>query len=411
MKVLFLSQIVPYPPHGGVLQRGYNLVRELGAHAEVHLLAFVHPDTLPTPSTLEESRQELGRYCASIEYFPLWAKKSSVHKAAALAMGMVSSSPFGMIAHRSRAYQQSIAAIRRRVPFDILHVDTIGLANFVDRRGPGAATVLTHHNIESMLMARRSQVESRGWARTVLAREAAKLEAAERRISPEFDVNIVMSTNDRDELQRLAPTAVTAVVPNGVDTGYFTPRREDAPPALIYGGGMNMFANKDAVMHFITDVWPIIRASRPDVEFLAVGQDPPPELLAAAARDPKIVVTGYVKDIREYIGRAAVYVVPLRVGGGTRLKVLDAMAMGKAMVSTTVGCEGIAVRPGDHLVVADAPPAFAEQTLALLADAPRRAALGAAARAFVEREYSWPVVGQHLLAAYRQAIEIRTTKS
>lgn len=411
MKVLFLSQIVPYPPHGGVLQRGYNIVRELGSHAEVHLLAFVHPDALPTPTTLEESRRELGKFCASIEYFPLWAKKSPVHKAAALAMGMVSPSPFGMIAHRSRAYERSIAAIRRKVPFDILHVDTIGLANFIDRANPGAATVLTHHNVESMLMARRAEVESRGWARTVLAREATKLETAERQISPEFDINIVMSPNDRDALLALAPAAATAVVPNGVDTIYFTPRPEGATPALIYGGGMNMFANKDAVMHFITDVWPAIRAARPDVEFLAVGQDPPPELQAAAARDPKIVVTGYVKDIRDYIGRAAVYVVPLRVGGGTRLKVLDAMAMGKAMVSTPVGCEGIAVSPGEHLVVAATPAAFAEQTLALLADAPRRAALGAAARSFVEREYSWPVVGQQLLAAYRQAMQIRTSQS
>jgi glycosyltransferase involved in cell wall biosynthesis len=411
MRVLFLSQIVPYPPHGGVLQRGYNIIRQLGQLAEVHLLAFVHPDALPTATTLEESRVELGRFCRTVEYFPLWVKKSPAHKALGLALSLGSRSPFGMIAHRSRAFSRRIAAATRAARFDVVHVDTIGLAPFVDLERPPAATVLTHHNIESMLMARRSQVEPGRAARAFLAREAGKLAAAEREIPPRFDLNIVMSENDRCALAALAPEARSAVVPNGVDTEYFRPAPERETPALIYGGGMNMFANRDAVMHFLAEVWPAIRSARPDVRFFAVGQDPPRELLALAERDPQIVVTGYVKDIREYISQAAVYVVPLRVGGGTRLKVLDAMAMGKAMVSTSLGCEGIAVTSGEHLIVADAPPAFADATLALLADPQRRLALGRAARGLVEREYAWPVVGRQLLDGYQEAIRVRTSKS
>ena len=172
-----------------------------------------------------------------------------------------------------------------------------------------------------------------------------------------------------------------------------------------------MFANRDAVMHFLAEVWPAIRAARPDVRFFAVGQDPPRELVELAERDTQIVVTGYVTDIRDFIARAAVYVVPLRVGGGTRLKVLDAMAMGKAMVSTSLGCEGIGVTPGEHLLVADTPQAFADATLTLLADPQRRMALGRAARALVEREYSWPVVGRRLVDSYHEAIRIRASKS
>jgi glycosyltransferase involved in cell wall biosynthesis len=141
----------------------------------------------------------------------------------------------------------------------------------------------------------------------------------------------------------------------------------------------------------------------PDVRFFAVGQDPPPELRDLSAKDPRITVTGFVDDIRPYVSKAAVYVVPLRVGGGTRLKVLDAMASGKALVSTAIGCEGIAVRPGEHLVVADTPEAMAASTIALLNDPARRQALGAAARRLVEQRYAWRVVGGQLLDAYRDA--------
>lgn len=407
MNVLFLSQVVPYPPHGGVLQRGYNLLRELGQHANVHLLAFVHPDVLPTEDTLQESRSALQTFCRTVEYFPLWAKASSLHRVAALATSACSSTPFSMIAHRSRTFAQRVTELLRTVPFDVVHVDTLALCQFADSDRSSITAVLTHHNIESILMERRAQVETRVLARQFLQREAAKLGEVERLASRRFDLNIVMSRNDASALASRAPGVRTAVVPNGVNIEYFTPDSDQETPALIYGGGMNMFANRDAVMYFLAEIWPCVRAQRPDVKFFAVGQDPPKELVELAQRDSQVVVTGYVSDIREFIRQAAVYVVPLRVGGGTRLKVLDAMAMGKALVSTSIGCEGIDVRGDVHLVVADTPVAFAEATLALLADRGRRLALGCAARELVARRYAWPVVGQQLVDAYREAIEIR----
>lgn len=403
MKVLFLSQIVPYPPHGGVLQRGYNLIRELGREARVHLLAFVHPDVLKTPDAVEESRRALGGFCEAVEYFRLWPKASKLHQSAGLAMSAASSLPFSVIAHRSSAYQRRIDAALTG-PFDIVHADTVALSPFV-RPGLGVPSVLTHHNIESMLMERRAKVESRWLARRFLEREAAKLRAFEAAESPRFDVNVVVSVPDGEALARIAPGLRTAVVPNGVDTDYFTPQPDRETPALVYTGGMNMFANRDAVLFFCTEVWPRIAASVPDVRFFAVGQDPPAELRDLAARDPRIVVTGFVDDIRPYVSQAAVYVVPLRVGGGTRLKVLDAMASGKALVSTSIGCEGIAVRPDEHLVIADTPEAMAASTVALLKDPARRRALGASARGLVESRYAWRVVGRQLLDAYRDAAD------
>ena len=406
MKVLFLSQIVPFPPHGGVLQRGFNIVRELGRRASVHLLAFVHPDALPTADTLAESRRVLGDFCSEIQYFTLWPKQSRVHTAAALALGILSKQPFSVGAHRSRQFQDAVRRALASQSFDIVHADTIALTRFVDLRSPQRApAVVTHHNIESQLMQRRADLEPRPAARWALNREAAKLRSYEAQNSPLYDVNIFMSAPDRDLLMSRVNGIRAAVVPNGVDVSYFEPAAPaPADLALIYTGGMNMLANRDAVMSFLDETWPTIANAVPEARFYAVGQDPPRELQAIAARDPRVVVTGYVDDIRPLVHKAAVYVVPIRVGGGTRLKVLDAMASGKAIVSTSIGCEGLDVHPGRHLVVADAPADFARATIELLADPRRRAELGAAARARVEELYAWPLVGDQLMAAYADAI-------
>lgn len=403
MKVLFLSQIVPYPPHGGVLQRGYHLLRELGRQAQVHLLAFIHPDVLPTEDAIRESRTALEKFCQTLEYFPLWPKTSPIHRVAAVAASASSSLPFSVVAHRSAAFQRRVSELVERGGVDLIHVDTIALAQFVGSRCK-IPMVLMHHNIESLLMERRAGAETRWFAKWFIGREAAKLAAYEARITSQFDVNLVVSRSDEAILSTRVPGVRTALVPNGVDIEYFTPSSDDEIPTLIYTGGMNMFANRDAVMCFLRETWPLIAEREPAVRFFAVGQDPPKELVDFSVRDPRVVVTGYVTDIRPLVRQASVYVVPLRVGGGTRLKVLDALAMGKAMVSTSIGCEGIEVQPGEHLIVADTPADFANETLALLADKPRRLRLGRAGRSLVERRYSWRTVGGQLLGAYHDAV-------
>ena len=406
MKVLFLSQIVPYPPHGGVLQRGYNIVRELSRESQVHLLAFVHPDVLPTEEACRDSQVVLSKYCEAVEYFSLWPKTSSLHRIAGLAAGAVSSQPFSVLAHRSALFQRRVAELVATKDFDLIHVDTIALAQFLDQRW-SIPTVLTHHNIESQLMERRAGAESSLLARLYLRRETRKLLAYEAEMSGTFDVNVFVAQTDEQTLTERVSGLRTAVVSNGVDVDYFTPNRGKDSPTLIYAGGMNMFANRDAVMFFLNEIWPLIRNQVPDVRFFAVGQDPPKELLELAARDPQIVVTGYVNDVRPLVRDASVYVVPLRVGGGTRLKVLDAMAMGKAMVSTSIGCEGLDVLPDKHLLVADSLEQFSDKTVKLLLDPSRRNTLGCAARELVEQRYSWRMIGGQLLNAYHLAIENR----
>lgn len=406
MRVLFLSQIVPYPPHGGVLQRGYNLLHELGRDACVHLLAFVHPDVLPTEAACRDSKVALSKFCDAVEYFPLWPKTSPVHRIAGLAAAAMSPKPFSVLAHHSKAFRRRVAELVATKDFDAIHVDTIALAQFLDPRW-SIPTVLTHHNIESQLMERRAGAENGLLARFYLRRERQKLQAYEAEMAKMFDVNVFVSQPDERALTSRVPGLQTVIVPNGVDIEYFTPKQGKPQPALIYTGGMNMFANRDAVMYFLKEIWPLIKTEVPDVRFFAVGQDPPRELFDLAARDPQVVVTGYVTDIRPLVHDVSVYVVPLRVGGGTKLKVLDAMAMGKAIVATSIGCEGIDVLPDEHLLVADSPEQFADKTVSLLRDPSRRSALGRTARELVEQHYSWRRIGGQLLESYRLAVESR----
>lgn len=402
MRVLFLSQIVPYPPHGGVLQRGYNVIRELHKRGAVHLLAFLHPDTLTDAAAVARSRETLGRYCESIEYFPLWPKRNRLARAVAFVAGALWPDPFSVLAHRSGAFRARVDAWLGSGRVDLVHYDTIALAQYLPRR-PAHPSVVTHHNVESKLMARRAAAEANGAARWYVRAQADRLRSYEARHSPRFDMNIVMSELDAKDLAAIAGAVPTAVVPNGVDTAYFAPRPGQETSALIYTGGMNMFANRDAVLYFLEHAWPRIRAAVPEAVFYVVGQDPPPELKRRATPESGVVITGYVDDVRPYVAKAAVYVVPLRIGGGTRLKVVDALAQGKAIVSTTIGCEGIEVTPGENILIADEPRAFADQVIGLLRNPEERERLGRAARALAERRYAWDKVGTRLEEAYEQA--------
>jgi polysaccharide biosynthesis protein PslH len=404
MLILYVTQIVPYPPHGGVLQRGFNLLRELGGPHEVHLLAFHHRDELPPGEAVEHSKQELGKFCRSVEYFDLWPKRSVVHKLACLAAAALHPAPFSVLAHRNRHLSERLAQICRGAnPPDLVHLDTIALAPLAGCCN-NLPLVLAHHNIESQLMQRRAEFE-RGWLqRRYVSREAAKLRRFEAQVAGRFRSNITVSEADADTLRAICPGVVIDVIPNGVDTHYFKPLRGQETPTLVFTGGMNMFANRDGVDWFLETVWPIVKARIADVRFVAIGQRPSERLLAAVARDSAIEAPGFVRDVRPAVARAAIYIVPLRVGGGTRLKVLDAMAQGKAIVSTTLGAEGIDVRAGEHLVLADDAAAFAERIVELLQRPEARLRLGDAARRQAEAKYSWTILGERLAAVYARAI-------
>jgi glycosyltransferase involved in cell wall biosynthesis len=372
----------------------------------VFLLAYVHPDAFNKKDDLAESKRVLGGFCREIHYFPLWPKLSQFHKLTAYMAAMVYPRPFSVLAHKSAAIEERLQKVVALNKPDLIHIDTIALAPLLHICSNTAA-VMTHQNIESRLMYRRARFERSFLSRWFVTRQARLLAAYEKHQSLKVDLNVMVSTQDARALEEMVPGARTLVVENGVDTQYFRPRPGEEGPAVIYTGGMNMFANRDAVIWFLREIWPLLKKRKPGLRFFAVGQSPSKEIRELAAADDSIELPGFVDDIRPWVARAAVYIVPLRVGGGTRLKIVDAMAQGKAIVSTSLGCEGIRVTDGNNILIADEPDAFACKVAMLLDDSALRQMLGQAARRLAEQKYSWPHLGEKLISGYQRILNER----
>jgi glycosyltransferase involved in cell wall biosynthesis len=276
-------------------------------------------------------------------------------------------------------------------------VDTLDLATYLPLL-QSLPVVCVHHNVESALLRRRALAETLPWRRAYLSHQAALMEAEERRWCGRVALNVAVSDPDREHLRLQAPAGRYITVPNGVDTDKFRPA-EGKDAGIVFVGGTTWFPNKDALAFFSEEILPLLNDSRTAAPICWVGRATEQEQQLFQERHG-IRMTGYVDDIRPYVHDAACYVVPLRVGGGTRLKILDAWAMGKAVVSTSVGCEGLDAEHGRNILIADSPQAFAEAVRAVLQDADLRDRLGKAARATVESTYSWDIIRESMTEEY-----------
>lgn len=408
MKVLWFSHLVPFPAVGrGVLQRSYHLVRELARFHEVHLLAFVQQrliqDLLGDPTTgLAQSRDHLSTYCADVTFLPIPAEAQRWGQARLAARSLVGRYPYTI---RWLQSAQACAVARQlndTIPFDVVHFDTISLAPY---RKLFTRSVLTldHHNIESHMMLRRAQHEKHLLKRLYFRQEGVRLAHYERRVCPQFDLNITCSVLDSARLTQVAPEAVVTEVMNGVDTEYFRaiPGIE-RPNSLVFAGAMSRYANASAMLLFAENIWPLLKRVRPEVTMDVVGGHPPAQLRALAARDRNFRVHGFVSDVRPHISAAAVYVCPIMDGGGTKLKLLDALAMGKAIVAHPIACEGLALRDGAEVMLARDPEEFVKKTVELLNSPDLRERLSRNARSLAETSYSHTVIGQILRDAMEQ---------
>lgn len=403
MRVLWLSHFVPWPPHGGALQRSHHLLRQAGAAHQVHLLCLNQRAILSERTQVERALAVLGAWCSEVEVYPIPADRSRARWSWMAASGLLRRTPYDVNWLRSPGLARRAAELAHRGGFDLVHVDTLGLAPHAKafRRIP---RVLNHHNVESQMMARRAEKTGSGLRRRYLRFEARRLERYERRICPAVDLNLVVSELDGERLRQVAPAARTAVVENGVNVEYFRPSdRPEEPRHLVFAGGMDWYPNREAVRFLVREIWPRLSADGPDWRLTVVGRHPPEELLAAARSDPRVAAPGFVEDARLPIWRAGIYVCPIRDGGGTRLKILDALAMGKALVGTALSVEGIELRAGEHYLRAEEPGEFADRIRELAGDDGLRRRLGAAGRELVERRYAWPVVGRKLLGAWEDA--------
>jgi glycosyltransferase involved in cell wall biosynthesis len=404
MKVLWLSQNLPYPPKTGVLQRNYNLIREASAFAEVHLVAIVKEDILPTFDE-QVATTELQKLCATVRTVHLPIEQSRSVFLWLVLKSLFTKKPFTANWAVAPVLRQAIEQAASLGPYDIVFFDTISLAPY---RGlvNGWPTALNHHNIESHLLERRVAYETSLLRRFYLGMESRKLREYEHAVAGEFDTNLVVSRLDGDRLREICPKATTAVLANGVDVEYF--RRQSPISAverghLIMVSGMNWFPNRDAVLLMTESVWPALTKVLPNARLTIVGASPPRAVVDLAAKDSRVTVTGFVDDVRPYMERAQVYLCPMRDGGGTRLKILDALAMQVPIVATQMALEGIDVVPDTDVLVANDPGEIVKQIVRLVGDQQLCERLRTNGRAFVEKHFAWPVIREQMETAFRSS--------
>ena len=401
MNLLFLTPQLPYPPeHGGAL-RAYNLIRVLAQRHAVTLLSFVR-----SPADLDRAGP-LRDCCRRIETVPA-PLRSPRQRALSV---FLSPEPDLALRLVSVEFQARLDALLRESHFDVLQIEEIMLARYglALNVAPRPRLVFDTYNAEYVLQQRAFETDARDprrWAGALYSLiQWRKLRAYEARVCRYFDCTVVVSEADAVALRALDPALPLAVVPNGVDVAHYAdyvPGAGDPtlPPAsLVFTGKMDFRPNVDAVLWFVESVLPIIQRQVPGARFYVVGQSPTPRVQALAA-NPGVIVTGRVPDVRPYIAGAAVYVVPLRIGGGSRLKVLEALAMGRAVVSTSLGGEGYPLTAGRELLVADEPAEFARAVVELLRDPVRRAELGRAGQKFAAERYDWGVIAPLLEGVY-----------
>ncbi len=264
--------------------------------------------------------------------------------------------------------------------------------------------LLFEHNVEYLIWQRLANLETTSWKRALFEMEWRKVRACEADACRNAALTIAVSDDDRDRLAEMSPGSRIVSIPTGVNTQYFTPRPDaEAPAHLVFSGSMDWHPNEDAVCYFVETILPRVRAEFPSASFTIIGRNPGARVRELAAQ-PGVYVTGTVDDVRPSIAQGSVYVVPLRAGSGTRIKIFEALAMGKAVVSTTVGAEGLALESGRHFLAADTPHDFAQAVIRLLRDPARRQALGDAGRALVEANYSWMTVARQFEARCEEVV-------
>jgi len=410
VKILWLSHIVPYPPKGGVLQRSHHLLRELAGRAEVHLASYVQEAPLrriygDVQAGLDEARKELSKICPLVRFFPIPCERLRWGKELLLLWSLFTVHPYTMNWLKSRKTRSELDALIRGGGYDAVHFDSIPLGIFHDLH-PNVKRTMNHHNIESHMMLRRASMEGNWLKKAYLWYEGWRLQRYERGVCGRFDMNLTCSSLDSKRLNEIIPGLPTAVIPNGVDVDYFRPSGASRHPnRLVFAGRLSAYTNRRAVLFLARELWPVLKSALPEMEMDIIGSDPPAEIVELSRRDPAFRVHGFVDDVRPYLSSAAIYVCPIDDGGGTKLKVLDALAMELPLVAHPIACEGIAVAAEQTVLYATTPADYVAQIRRLLEQPDLRRRMSDAGRRLVVERYSFAGIGRELHAVYKNMIE------
>jgi polysaccharide biosynthesis protein PslH len=395
MKLLWVKAGGLLPPDTGGKIRSFNILKQLARKHDITLFTF-YPEH---PGDLHPAGSDMFTKLICVP-LPLPPRRS-LAEYARYARILMAGRPFTIDKYFYPEVRRRYADLLQSAEFDLIVCDFLVPAPLIDWKTLPPKILFTH-NVEAEVWARHYKVASNPLVKLACWLESRALQRAERRYVQLADYVLAVSESNRASFAPYVDPRRISVIPTGVDTEYFQPSPvPEQPGTMAFTGSMDWMPNEDGVAYFVGKILPLIRSQIPEAAFWAVGRRPPRRLQALAS--DSVVVTGAVEDIRPYLAKAALCVVPLRSGSGTRIKIFEAMAMGKAVVSTTLGAEGLPVRHGENIILADEPADFARQVVDLLRDPARRQRLGYAARQLVEESYGWPAV-----AAYFESIILKT---
>ena len=402
LRVLLLSPMAPSPPRFGAQARTHGLLSNLAQHHEITAV-IVHEDE----STPQTSEAAMRSYCKQVHFIRNPYAVSGWRRRLLQLRSWFSPKSYQRLVSMFPELQNRLDELLTAQRFDVVLVNFPHLAHYRLRQSPPGTpppvVIIDSHDVHYDL-ARQIATSAASFGRRLHARlNWSKLRSEEVAAYENAEGVCVCSLADQQRLAKDAPAARTVIIPNAADIERLQPRSSDPAPdadTVLFFGLLASVPNVDGLLFFIRDVWPRILAARPTAQFIVVGADPAPELKALDA--PRVTIVGPVDDLRPYLSRAAVVVVPLRLGSGTRLKILESWAMARPVVSTSLGAEGLESVSGKHLLIADDPAEFAAAVVRILNEPELAASLGAAGRALVSESFSWQGTAKSLAAFFQE---------
>ncbi len=387
MKTLWVNSNFMHPTTKGGQIRTFEMLRHLHRRHEIHYVAIENPSQPEGPARAHEYSTKSYPFSFAVP------SKSSPAFYAQLLKGLVSPTPVAVERFNPPGLRAFLADLIAREKFECAVVDHLAPTAYFPHL-PRA--ILFQHNVETMIWRRHVEHAPNPLRRWYFQQQADRMFRYERRVCRESGHVVAVSKTDADEMRRLFDLSRVTEIPTGVNIEYFLPPTPTPAPSadLVFVGSMDWLPNVDGVLYFVREILPLIRRQRPETTLAIVGRTPPPKIADLAAADPGIRITGTVPDIRPWLWNSAVSIVPLRIGGGTRLKIYEAMAAKIPVVSTTIGAEGLTVHPPRDIRLADQPAEFARNCLELLASPALRTEISAAAWNMVNDHFSWDHVSR-----------------
>ena len=400
LNILQLCPQVPYPLSDGGKVGIFNITKHLAKRG--HRVSVLALDRTP-----DVDASPFERYCELIRI-----PHSNKNSIPAALMNLLSDEPYNISKYESQPYRKALSDLLARKSYDVVHVDHLHMARYglYCKERHNLPVVLREHNIESVIVERFAENARLALVRFWAKAQAKRIRAYEGRLAAQCDVCCAITEDDRKRLEGLAPEARIRVIPAGVAEEFFAVetagRRSPIPGSIAMFGSFDWLPNQDALRWFTKSILPRIVALQPSAKLFVIGKGVPADVLSL--QSDRIVVRGFVQDLSKELGQYMVTVVPLRIGGGMRLKIVESFAMRIPVVSTTIGCEGIACRDGEHLAVSDTEEGFAEQVVRLLNDAGGRDRLTENAFRLAQSRYRWEIAAEEFEKVYQEVIHLNT---